>query len=134
MRFSALHARVEVYGRLDTIENHYQLAKRFTGSPPPQTWREAKGCRPDYLEIGGVEVSARLMSAWYLLLWLKYLDQNPQLVMVARHHDEFHDSFAQPGSNSQAEAVRLYVKQGRQAILRRDDVQALVQQLRPLDM
>lgn len=46
-RFSALYAQVVVEGKLDTIENHYQLAKRFEGKPAPTTWRAAKGRRPD---------------------------------------------------------------------------------------
>src|SRR3990172_1530265 len=40
-RFSALNARVIILGTMDTIENHYQLAKRFDDKQAPD-WRTAK--------------------------------------------------------------------------------------------
>lgn len=114
-RFSALFAQVEVYGIIDTIENHYQLAKRFPWVP--KTWREAKGKKPLYIEIGGQQFPVQYLSQWYACLWLKYLDQHPELVKYARQFDSYHDAFARPGKNSQAEMIRLYVKEGRNAML-----------------
>lgn len=114
-RFSALFARIEVFGRRATIEEHYQMAKCFPWKP--LTWREAKGCRPTHLEIGGKVFPVSYLTAWYALLWLLYLDAHPELVEYARKFDDFSDSFARPGCNSQAEMVRLYVKQGREALL-----------------
>lgn len=114
-RFSALYARIEVFGRCATIEEHYQMAKRFPWKP--LTWREAKGRRPTHLEIGGRVFPVSYLTAWYALLWLLYLDAHPELVGHARRFDGFCDSFAGPGRNSQAEMVRLYVKQGRGALL-----------------
>lgn len=115
-RFSALYAKVEVCGRLATIEEHYQLAKRFPWAP--RSWREAKGKRPTHLEIYGRCFPVSYLTAWYAYLWLKYLDEHPELVDFARGFDVFRDSFARPGANSQAEMIRLYVKEGRKALLR----------------
>ena len=39
-RFSAFYAKVEVNGKLDSIENHYQLSKRIYGKRNPVSWRE----------------------------------------------------------------------------------------------
>jgi hypothetical protein len=115
-RFSALYARVRICGREATIEAHYQLAKRFPWAP--RTWREAKGKKPTHLEICGRTLPPEYLTAWYALLWLVYLDAHPELVAYARQFDGFTDSFARPGANTQAEMVRLYVKEGRQALLR----------------
>ncbi len=114
-RFSALFARIEVFGRRASIEEHYQMSKRFP--EPPRSWREAKGRRPMHLEINGKTFPTSYLTAWYALLWLLYLDAHPELVEYARKFDDFRDSFARPGRNSQAEMVRLYVKQGRGALL-----------------
>lgn len=115
-RFSALYARVKVFGNERTIEEHYQLSKRFPWAPA--TWREAKGKRPVHIEVGGVRLPAEYLTSWYAYLWLRYLDSHPELVEYARQFDEFRDSMAKPGTNSQAEMVRLYVKEGREALLR----------------
>lgn len=124
--FSALVAVVKVYGKGDTIENHYQLSKRWRGQPAPTEWGQAKGKYPDYLEIGGLEVPAELMTAWYYLLWYKFLSHRPDLVRIAQGYDDFHDRFARKGSVSQADAVRLFVKEGPKEIWDREDVQRLV--------
>lgn len=116
VRFSALHARVSVFGRTAAIEEHYQLSKRF-GAKKPRSWRDAKGRKPTHLEIGDRVLPVEYLTAWYAALWLKYLDQHPELVEYARTFDVFRDSFAKPGTNSQAEMVRLYAKQGRRALL-----------------
>lgn len=116
-RFSALYARVKIFGREASIEEHYQLAKRFPRAP--RTWREAKGRRPAHLEICGRVLPPEYLTAWYALLWLVYLDAHPELVAYAREFDEFADSFARPGANSQADMVRLYAKQGRRALVKR---------------
>lgn len=114
-RFSALYAQVKVCGRLATIEEHYQLAKRFPWAP--RHWREAKGRRPTHLEICGRRFPVSYLTAWYALLWLLYLDQHPELVEYARQFDGFRDSFARPGCNSQAKMIELYVKRGREGLL-----------------
>ena len=114
-RFSAFYAYVKVNGVNDSIEHHYQNAKR----PIPK-----KGAKPEYLEIGGNHYPTSCLTAWYLLLWVKYLDEHPELVEFAKQFDDFHDMFVGAHTlNSQADAVRLYVKQGRKSIMQRQDVQ-----------
>lgn len=129
-QLSALNAEVTVLGVRAPIEVHYQLAKRWEGKPAPTDWRQAKGRKPDYLQIGPVRLSTRFATAWYYLLWLLFLDSRPDLVCQARGYDDFRDSFARPGTNSQADAIRLYIKKGRNSILHRPDVQLLLASLR----
>ena len=52
-RFSALNAKVKINGKTDTIENHYQLAKRFKNEAPPKNWKDAKGRKPDWFVVDG---------------------------------------------------------------------------------
>lgn len=115
-RFSAFYAKVKAFGKYDSIENHYQLAKRF-GEEAPKTWRDAKGKTPTHIELNGREYELRLLSQWYKLLWLKYLDLNPALAQYASQFDEFNDIFKGKSLNCQADVIRQYVKRGRQSII-----------------
>lgn len=109
-RFSALYAKVNINGKVDTIENHYQLAKRFGDSPPPKTWREAKGRKPTHFESVGKKYPLSELSNFYDSLWFKYLDDNPELIESLLKYDDFIDSFAKPGTNNQAESIKRYLK------------------------
>jgi len=126
-----LHATVAVDGIERTIEEHYQLSKRFGDAPPPRVWRDAKGKRPTHFEARGIKLPLRLLSAWYLVLWVKYLDQHPELVRYAKAFDAFHDAFARPGQNNQADAICRYVKDGRTSILRAPEVEELFRAIAP---
>lgn len=106
-RFSAFYAQVVAFGKLDSIENHYQLCKRFNNQPAPRTWREAKGKHPDYVVINGKRLEARFASQFYAMLWYKYL--YPELVTYAAKFDSYSDRFAKPGGVCQAEMIAMYV-------------------------
>jgi hypothetical protein len=111
---------VFVNERWDSIENHYQLAKRFETHgeiKAPSNWKEAKGKKPDYVLINGQLLSANYLSQYYLLLWVKYLDAHPELVTHASTFEEFHDIFRGKSVNCQADVIRDYVKKGRDFIL-----------------
>lgn len=109
-RFSALYAKVSVFGHIDTIENHYQLCKRWEHRPAPVTWRDGKGKKPDYVEIRGRKLDARFARQFYALLWFKYLQQHPELVAYARKFTHFTDRFATKGGISQADMIALYMQ------------------------
>jgi len=115
VRFSALYAKVSVFGKEDSIENHYQLSKRFPEAP--KTWREAKGKKAVYLEINGLKLSTNFLTQWYYCLWLKYLDQHPRLVEYAQQFEDFQDFFAKTGTNSQSDVIKMYVRKGRKTVL-----------------
>lgn len=114
-RFSAFGAYVEVFGKRDSIENHYQTCKRFgkNGDIVPKSWREAKGKQPTAIEINGYRYPVEDLSAFYKLLWVKYLDQHPALVQYAKQFDDFHDIFKGHSTNCQADVIRTYIKLGR---------------------
>ena len=124
-RFSALYAQVSVCAHTQSIETHYQLAKRF-GTTAPRTPRDAKGRKPTHFQVQTVTFPLALGPAWYDLLWAKYLDQHPELVTYAQTFDDFHDRFHTPRQVvCQADSIRRYIHEGRTAILARTDVQAL---------
>lgn len=115
--YSALFAKVEVFGIIDTIEKHYQLCKRINGESP-SNWQEGKGQEPDYIWINGYNYEAKDRAAFYELMWVKYLDNHLNLVIGAKMYDEFTDRFR--GNNPlvcQADTIRDYIKNGRNYII-----------------
>ena len=115
-RFSAFYARVTVFGKWDSIENHYQLCKRFDDIIP-KTWKDAKGKTPTHIHINGKDLELKYLTMFYKLLWMKYLDNNKNLVEFASTFDDFNDIFKGKKSlNCQADVIRQYIKQGRESI------------------
>ena len=115
--YSALFAKVEVFGTTDTIEKHYQLCKRINGEQP-NTWQEAKGQSPDCICINGHRYEANDQIAFYELMWVKYLDSHLNLVIGAKMYDEFTDRFRRNNSLvCQADTIRDYIKKGRMYII-----------------
>lgn len=126
-RFSAFYAYVEVFGRKTNIERHYQSSKKFYDS----TITKAKGLQPDYIEINGRQLDKKYLTAWYKLLWVKYLDQHKELVEYAKTFDDFNDIFKGKKSiNCQADVIRQYVKQGRASIMKEQAVIELLELLK----
>ena len=122
-RFSAFYAYVEVFGRNTNIERHYQSSKKFYDA----NITKAKGLQPDYMEIDGKQIDKKYLTAWYKLLWVKYLDQHKELVDYANEFDDFNDIFKGKKSiNCQADVIRQYVKQGRESIMQENDVVELL--------
>lgn len=121
-RFSAWGAKVKVGSTFDYIENHYQLCKRFIEDGKvvvPKSWKDAKGKHDiAFFEVLGRRYEPKYLSAYYSLLWVKYLDDNPSLVEYAKGFDKFTDKFKGKSVNCQAEVIRKYVKEGREAILK----------------
>ena len=121
IRFSAFGAKIKVFGKLNTIENHYQLSKRFLGSNGevviPKSWKEAKGKDIEFFEINGRKFKPKYLTAFYDLMWVKYLDSNPDLVKYASKFDDFTDMFKGKSINCQADTIRKYIKEGRKSIM-----------------
>lgn len=117
---SAMYARVKCFGKIDTIENHYQSVKRDKDNNPV-----AKGKRVDHIIIYGHKLSPRYLTPFYKLLWTKYLDENKDVVEHLKQFDEFTDMFRGKSINCQADVIRQYVKEGRQSILQEEDVKGL---------
>ena len=115
-RFSAFYAKVSINNKLTSIENHYQLSKRFDNYVP-KTWRDSKGKKPTHFVVGKNKYEMKYFSMWYKALWLKYLDKNPDLVEYAMEFDNFNDIFKGKALNCQADVIRQYVKEGRSSIL-----------------
>lgn len=115
-RFSAFYAKVKIFGKYDSIENHYQLCKRI-GDFMPKIWRDVKGKAPTHFHLDGFDYDLRYLSSFYDLLWVSYLDKNPDLVEYAKEFDDFNDIFKGKSKNCQADSIRKYIKNGRKSIL-----------------
>lgn len=115
-RFSAFYARVKAWNKVDSIENHYQLCKRF-GDYVPKTWKDAKGKTPTHIHLHGKDYELRFLEQWYKMLWIEYLDKHPELVEFASGYDEFNDIFKGKSINCQADVIRQYVKNGRDCLI-----------------
>jgi uncharacterized phage-like protein YoqJ len=135
-RFSAFYAKVTMLGKTDTIENHYQLAKRF-GEEVPKTAKDAKGRAPTHLELDYLVspftkktliLDASQLTPWYKLLWVKYFIENPDLLAYARTFDQFLDIFKGKNTlNCQADVIEEIAKRGTKAVM--EDVASLVKEL-----
>lgn len=133
--FSAFCAVVEVYGESNSIEGHYQLSKRFRDSQDPDILiaptniKDFKGMKPDCFSVGGFVYPLEMLSMWYKLLWMKYLDSHPLLVEFASHYDDFTDMFKGKYTvNCQADVIKQYIKDGKQSIV--DDCLPLIWAMR----
>ncbi|KAF6620517.1 hypothetical protein HFE03_07650 [Paenibacillus sp. EKM102P] len=122
-RFSAFYAKVRAWGRFNSIENHYQMCKRF-GDYKPSNWKDAKGKQPTHIELNGKQYDLNYLSQWYKMLWVNYLDNHPDLVRYAEEFDDFNDIFKGKSLNCQADVIRQYIKQGRQSLV--DEYQELM--------
>lgn len=120
-RFSALYAKVNVFGKYDTIESHYQKCKR-----DEEGNIAGKGKKVHNMIIkkatGPIILPPTFLTAYYKLLWCSYLDLNPKLVKYAKQFDDYHDMFRGKAINCQADVIRQYIKEGRKSILKEPDV------------
>ena len=107
-RFSAFYSKVSFYGKFDSIENIYQSVKfKLNGE------KCKKGEKVDIIVINGIKLDPKYLTPFYKLLWVKYLDNNPELVEYAKGFDTFSDMFRGKSINCQADVIRDYVKKGR---------------------
>ncbi len=112
-RFSALCAEVMVCGKTQTIEDHYQLSKRFREGGRivvPKHFKQAKGRKPVNFSIADEIFDVEELTSWYVYLWVKYLDENPNLVKVLEKYDDYSDMFKRNSINCQADVIRDYMK------------------------
>lgn len=121
IRFSAFYAKVECLGKIDTIENHYQNAKRAEDGS-----YVTKGSYTHHfvLNINYKDISrefifdAKYLTAFYKMLWVKYLDNHKTYVEYAATFDDYHDMFKGKNTiNCQTDVIRQYIKQGRESII-----------------
>lgn len=127
-RFSALFAKVSVFGVFASIEEHYQRCKRFVDDNGDifqiTDWTDAKGKGKakgkeiPFIVINGIQLPTTYLTPFYKLLWVKYLDSQQGLVDYAKGFDEFLDIYKGKSQNCQADVIEQYVKEGRQSIMK----------------
>lgn len=91
-RFSAFYARVN--GR--SIEEQFQAAKVFEDGSTGLHWRAAKGKRAVNLEE---------VTKLYDDLWVKYIDEHPELLKVLKAASGLSDMFARGIGVNQARTL-----------------------------
>jgi O-acetyl-ADP-ribose deacetylase (regulator of RNase III) len=123
-RFSPLFCRLEAFGTIRSIKEHYQLTKRFQGKPAPMSWQEAEDWHKQGIACVGFELPNGLWLPpdtkrmddlavqFYIALWLKYLRLHPELIAIASEYDEFEDIFQENFQFSQADIIRQAVRDG----------------------
>lgn len=120
-RFSAFYAKVSFHGMVDSIEHIYQSVKRDELAN-----HVGKGKKVHHIVINGIMLDPKYLTPFYKLLWVKYLDNNKELVEYAKGYDVFTDSFRGKCINCQADVIRDYVKKGREYIISSSDVRELL--------
>lgn len=128
-RYSAFHAKVEMFGKKATIEEHYQLSKRFIDNQSreifiPKSVYDIKGKKSKvggmemcWIVIGDAVFHPDFREEFYKWMWLKYLDDNPKLVAYAARFDDYNDIFKGKSTICQADCIRQYIQQGRETIV-----------------
>lgn len=133
-RFSPFFCLVKAFGTVDSIENHYQCAKRFEGCPPPLNWQAVRDWKCwGFEQTGWLLGSYRLpvksnergngfaIDDWgvqfYIALWHRHLSERPEKVEFARLFDEFEDPFKRNFPFCQADVIRVASREGTEALL-----------------
>ena len=112
-RFSAFYARISFYGEIDTIENIYQSVKRDENGN-----KVGKGKKVHHIVINNKVLNVKYLTPLYKMLWVKYLDNNKNLVTYAMQYDDYSDMFKGKNVvNCQADVIRQYIKEGRESIM-----------------
>lgn len=110
-RFSALYAQVEYMNVVDTIEKHYQGAKRFKDEEGEYVaLPNPKGKPVDGCLVFDELYEASTLTSFYSWLWLRYFKANPDLLTYAKGFDDYNDMFKGKAINSQADVIRNIVK------------------------
>lgn len=99
-RFSAMYARVQYEGVMDTIENHYQKVKRDAYGHIP-----GKGKKVDHIIVYDAKLPPEYLTQFYKFLWFSYFKKNMELIEVIHEYDTFSDMFRGHSINCQADII-----------------------------
>lgn len=106
-RFSAFYAYVTIRGERKSIEHWYQNAKRdIEGNIPGKGRRVAYMINP----FNSNKLPANCLTDFYNVLWIRYFNQNPNLLEYAKTFDTFNDMFRGKCINCQADVIAKCVK------------------------
>jgi hypothetical protein len=132
--YSPFFCSVRAFGVVDSIENHYQCAKRFQGCPAPRNWRDARkykhqGFRQVAWQIGKYRLPVKTDESgtsfavddwgiqYYIALWHRHLSEHPEKVEFAQQFDEFEDPFKGNFPFCQADVMRVVAWTGVDGLL-----------------
>ena len=110
-RFTAECAMVEVYGEVKSIFEHFQEKKRFLGQDGGVIQLDSSqtgGIRPLMFRIGEAQLPVRYGTMYYILLWVKFLESNMELVDYLSTFDNYIDSTKKGNYIVGADVIRMY--------------------------
>lgn len=124
--FSAFKAEVNVNGKLDTIERHYQRAKVFRSKTGAlctyNSFKKTKSAVPIAFLISGYCLPLEYGAMFYDLMWYKYIKANPELEEILEQYDDYTDKFkSKTARNCQADTIRKYMQSKDGTLLKKED-------------
>ena len=105
IQLSAFVAKIKINHLESTIEEIYQLSKRFNIVTIKNSWDKNKGKNPDYFEFLNIRFDKELSSEFYTYLWCIYFLQNYFLIDYLNHYNSFTDMFRGKSLNCQADVI-----------------------------
>lgn len=113
VRFSPQFAKVKIFGSYDTIENHYLSCQKTVNNR-----RTPIGEEPHHLVIHFMYIDKKYLSSFLKIMWIKYLDEHPELISVLKDYDMYTDMFdGVLTKDSQADILKNYIQNGREYVL-----------------
>ena len=113
-RFSPEYAKVRFFGREETIETFYEECQKNKRN------LTRKGTEPfDHIVVQSRKLPPSDLKYYLTILWIAYLDQNPEFIQVLQEYDRYTDMFNGVYIlDSQAEILTRYKEEGRSVLIK----------------
>lgn len=111
VRFHPDVAKVTVFGKNDTIGNHFRNAKRDKEGNVTEENNQVA-----YLDVNGIRVPRELAEQFYVCLWFQCISSNEFLKTNISKYDDYFDGKSEGAINSQAKVFAMYKNGGTKAL------------------
>lgn len=104
---------MSICGDYDTIENHYSKCQKTFKNKQVAINEE-----PHHLVIHFMYIDKKYLNSFLKYMWVKYLDENPNLIEVLKDYDKYTDMFnGVLTEDSQADILKRYIDNGKEELL-----------------
>lgn len=135
IRFSPQFCFVKIFGKRDSIENHYQKTKRYIKDGEilvPQDWRDVVEYKEKGYEFSHFELPVGLtlcynhsnespIEEYYTILWYKFLLRNQHLVEYAASFTNFQSGLEHKHPYTHAQIIRDAASHGLQYLKKKTE-------------